>query len=292
MSLTQIIKMEEVKEFLDKNFIFPKIKVQAKLLAPPLTKNYALVGTAFDYLIRFYVQRLNENTCSEGKWICEISIEKLEDMWRKGIFVEGIFPEDHLKFLNKALHTVQRAKELEQIYLKTGVFSDELIETSLLIAKLDPIVRAGPFVISSVIKSFEHIEPEDVLDLKNLVSLLKPEFFTKRKICLLNPTFGEGSALVGGADADMIIDDTLIDIKTVKKAELKREYFRQLFGYYILSYIDKSNRSEDVEINRLGIYFSRHAYLLTISIDEILKNRSMSQIVDEFISLVKRFFNY
>lgn len=284
MSLTQVIKIKEIKEFLDENFIFPKVKVQAELLAPPLTKNYALVGTAFDYLVRFYVQRVNKSTCLEGKWICEESIEYLKEILEN--FANEFSPEDYLRFLNRAVDAFQRTKELRQVYLETGVFSDELIEASLLIAKLDPIVRAGPTVISSIIKNFDSVDPEDVLDLKNLVSLLKPEFFTKKEICLLNPTFGEGSVLVGGADADLIIDDLIIDIKTVKKAEFKREYFRQLLGYYLLSHIGL-----DIKINKLGIYFSRHGYLLTIDVKELMKDKPVRQIAEEFKSLVREIFH-
>jgi hypothetical protein len=40
----------------------------------------------------------------------------------------------------------------------------------------------------------------------------------------LNPDFGFASKLVGGADADIVLDSTLIDIKTVKAATLKPEY--------------------------------------------------------------------
>jgi hypothetical protein len=32
----------------------------------------------------------------------------------------------------------------------------------------------------------------------------------------LNPTFGDGSVLVGEADVDILMDDFIIDIRTVK----------------------------------------------------------------------------
>ena len=48
-------------------------------------------------------------------------------------------------------------------------------------------------------------------DLQAMLDLLRPEEFRATTRCVLNPTF-PASALVGGADADLIIDDTLIDI--------------------------------------------------------------------------------
>ena len=293
MSLTQVVKIKEVKDFLDENFIYPKVKIKAELLAPPLTKNYALIGTAFDYLVRFYVQRINKNTCIEGRWACEISIEKLERMGSNVFLLNDDYsPIDHLPLLNKAKQIVEKAKKLKEIYLKTGVFTDELLKISLLLAKLDSIYRAGIHVLRSLVKDFEYVDYNDILDLRNLVSLLRPEFFTKKDICILNPEFGRASDLVGGADADLIIDSTLIDIKTVKNAQLKREYFRQLLGYYMLSNMDRINGKIDLETNKLGIYFSRHAYLLTIDVEKIMKDKPIKKIVEEFRELVKSVYLY
>jgi hypothetical protein len=37
----------------------PYFKLDKPLLAPPLTSNYQLVGIAFEYLLRFYLERIN-----------------------------------------------------------------------------------------------------------------------------------------------------------------------------------------------------------------------------------------
>jgi len=34
-------------------------RLKSPILAPPLTDCYGLLGTAFDYLLRFYVEKLN-----------------------------------------------------------------------------------------------------------------------------------------------------------------------------------------------------------------------------------------
>lgn len=63
-----------------------------------------------------------------------------------------------------------------------------------------------------------------------LVRAVPREMLVARQRATLNPTFGEASALVGGADADFVIDHTLVDIKTTKYPELKREIPHQLVG--------------------------------------------------------------
>jgi hypothetical protein len=49
MSLTSFIKVKQVREKFQETFALPNFNYQTALLAPPLTENYMLVGTDFDY---------------------------------------------------------------------------------------------------------------------------------------------------------------------------------------------------------------------------------------------------
>ncbi|SHN50432.1 hypothetical protein [Desulfitobacterium chlororespirans] len=51
----------------------------------------------------------------------------------------------------------------------------------------------------------------------------------------LNPTFGEYSAIVGGADADFIADNCVVDLKTSSKLDYKGDDFAQVLGYAVNS---------------------------------------------------------
>ncbi len=73
---------------------------------------------------------------------------------------------------------------------------------------------------------------------------------------LLNPTFA-GSLDVGGADADLIVDGCLIDIKTTKQSTLDPEWLRQLAGYLLLDYHNQYH------LQAVGLYFARHGILLS-----------------------------
>src|SRR2546428_8966358 len=74
MSLTSFLKIPKVKtEFLN-TFEFESPNLSAEIKAPPQTQNYPLVGTAFDYLLRFHIERLNPNSITRD-WVAEDGVE-------------------------------------------------------------------------------------------------------------------------------------------------------------------------------------------------------------------------
>ncbi len=70
----------------------------------------------------------------------------------------------------------------------------------------------------------------------------------------LNPTF-DGSLDIGGADADMVVDGMLIDIKTTIAQKIKPDWLGQLLGYVLLDYSDHHR------INAIGLYMARQGIL-------------------------------
>lgn len=248
MSLTSFLKNKDVKERFRQEFPKPRFSVKKDLLAPPLTKRYSSIGTAFDYLLRFYVQHMNPNTISR-RWVAEMA-----------------FYND-LKLLSTGEKIVSQAKGRLQVYLKTGQMSDDLLESALLLAQLDPLFRAW--------RGYEYvgnpIDDDDVQDLRNLIDVVDSDTFKTNGLCLVNPTFGVASKIVHGADADLVIDNTLIDIKTTKNLKLLRQDFDQLIGYYILHEIaGVGELKPKPEITKVAIYFSRYAYLYVLDLEEII----------------------
>ena len=80
-----------------------------------------------------------------------------------------------------------------------------------------------------------------------------------------NPSFS-GDFLVGGADGDWFIDDTLFDckVKDTITAPWVRKTLMQLLGYLIL---DLDN---DYQAQRIGVWLPRQATVKTWTIEEIL----------------------
>ena len=103
---------------------------------------------------------------------------------------------------------------------------------------------------------------------------------------VLNPKF-EGSSDIGGADADLIVDGKLIDIKTTKKREIKADWLWQLLGYVLLDYPGR------YRINGIGLYMSRQGTLITWDLEEALRclcsgePPSIEELRDQFKELVQ-----
>ncbi|HDZ38919.1 MAG TPA: hypothetical protein ENH62_11635 [Marinobacter sp.] len=277
MSLTSFVGNKDVRERFKQEFPSPKFSVQKPLLAPPLTKHYFLVGTAFDYLLRFYLKRLNPQAV-ETRWVAENAVTVLF-MYKDGFAIHGDTGEAEVvaeptpdkadaAIFQKINAILSEAKKAYQLYLKTGEIIKPLLTSAMLLANLDIIYRTGR--LKDYVE-LDTVSDEDIKDLTNLIQIVTPKLFKAKKVCVLNPTFGEASKLVGGADADLIIDDTLIDIKTTKKLELPRKYFDQLIGYYCLYRIGGiDGLPQDCEIKNLAVYFSRHAYLHLIPVKDCI----------------------
>lgn len=102
---------------------------------------------------------------------------------------------------------------------------------------------------------------EDVL--LQAISLRKQPFFTRNQIAAIGPAF-DGSSDVGGADADLIVDGTLIDFKSSLQCKLTSLILRQLIGYWLLDY------SDCYALKRVAVYFTRYETFWAIDIFELL----------------------
>jgi hypothetical protein len=59
MSIASLVRRSEVKDLFASLIVRPTRIPPRPMVASPLTQNYRRTGTAFDYLFRFYLQRLN-----------------------------------------------------------------------------------------------------------------------------------------------------------------------------------------------------------------------------------------
>ena len=80
---------------------------------------------------------------------------------------------------------------------------------------------------------------------------------------VLNPTFA-GSLDVGGADADLIADGCLWEIKTTKKRGGEGKWLHQLLGYALLDYED------EYAIDRVGVLLPRQNTRVSWPIRELI----------------------
>lgn len=116
--------------------------------------------------------------------------------------------------------------------------------------------------------------PEVTAELTALLKVFEAaKGFDAREVCFLNPAFA-ASRDVGGADADLILDSTLIDFKVVKNMEAAFDYVLQLAGYAVLHgrggiAIDPPYKKP---FSHVGIYFARHGQLVTWKMSDIFQH--------------------
>ena len=89
----------------------------------------------------------------------------------------------------------------------------------------------------------------------------------------LNPAF-EGSYDVGGADADLIVDGALLEIKTTVRPEINLNWIRQLLGYVLLDYSDSH------QIKAIGLYMARQGILFQWELEDAIQRLSGDILAD------------
>ena len=296
MSLTSILKQKEMKAKFRKVFPVPKVKLDTHLIAPLLTKNHMVIGAAFDYLLRFHVKQIfpeaksrrliaqnaaNVIRMNSGKYALVDGEPAPVDckILRADVALAGrMFPNaksvlwtgnenPHLAkqwadAIDLADQVLDTATENRRLFARTGEVTDGLIKSCLGLARMDAVFRTGRLYDGTFVLD----ESEgDVTDMRRLLDIaVSSEYFVPEQRAILNPSFGEGSSLVGGADADLILDHTLIDIKTTINLKLTQDMYNQILGYCALSTVDGTISG----ITSMGIYFSRHALLHTMPVPD------------------------
>lgn len=279
MSLTEILSYPDVAAEFNKYIrVPPQPQAAPKMVAPPrYHDSYALVGTAFDYCLRFCIAACNRELVAEQPWVAEMAVKLMEDE------EEDLPPGLSLEQARKG---VARARELYRDFLRTKVFTRQLARAALYLAALDKAYRTGPeTVIVDYLRAPLRYEVEDCM---RLVRAVPREMITAKSRAALNPTFGEASKLVHGADADFVIDETLIDIKTTKYYQVTVTQLQQLVGYRMLLAACEeggSTVSGAPTITHGAIYFSRHAKMERFRYADIIDRL-------DFLKLSGWFINY
>ncbi len=269
---------------------FPPLRLDGDLLAQPLTGNYSVVGQAFDYLLRFHLERVNRHAITTP-WVAEAAV--------------AIGTRAGLK-LGRHLAA---AKAAYKQFLKDGLVADALLAAALKLARLDVLYRVGKLDMGLD----RDEDPRDLADLRALLVLAEqhPPFRLKHKVLALDPTFGVpgwvpqvagmppqavkarlakwgvkpkkkgyASLMIGGADVDLVLDEILVEIKTTKDLKVTPEIYYQLVSYYMLAALGGIvGLPRPYRVTRLGIYFPRFGRLVEVSAP-VLSRRFVEWFID------------
>jgi hypothetical protein len=110
-------------------------------------------------------------------------------------------------------------------------------------------------------------EPDQVADLCALSKAFyedEADLLERRVVC--NPSFS-GSPLVNGADADLVVDDCLIELKTSARVVSFADWLRQLLGYVLLDFDDVYG------IRRVAVYAARMRTHVSFDLLDIIGDR-------------------
>lgn len=269
-----------VKEFL-RECSKPKFDLKKEILTPPFSKRYRLVGSAFDYLLRFYIERMNSPECTVVyPWVAEgwtIAGGRV-DVWLGydpvGKKSEWVVSPGGIG--EKCEQILSKAKAQYSLYLRTGEITDDLIKSSIKLSQLDNIAKS-----CYVDERLGTVTKDDVRDLRQLMAIVDPAMFRARQLCVLNPRLGNMRGHIGCAD--LVIDDALLEIKTVKHLQLEKKYLDELISYYVLFRMGGFSQMKGVKgalvepkIRKLGIYYSRYAELFTLPVEAVVNERKLA----------------
>ncbi|MBQ19339.1 MAG: hypothetical protein CMD31_01160 [Flavobacteriales bacterium] len=297
MSITSILSKEKgrnhLKDWFMTNFPNPNLQntVPIKIPSNNTNGNYASeIGGALDYLIRFHIEKINPKSIIKNKLIAQKSIELMyenyvdyyldQPLTIKIIMLGEVTLPSVIEFTETLDIFVNAAEEVFSNYISgLSRIDDNLIELSLFYAKAEEFYRS-----KKIPENLFHTDEEQIKELKKIFKLcLKNKVIINKKFdYILNPEFGNASKLVGGADADLIVNDMLIDIKTTKHFTLERKDLNQILSYYILSLID----NKETTINYIGIYYARFDYLLKIKIEDYYSKDEFQILKKEFVELI------
>jgi hypothetical protein len=260
--------------------------------APPLAVvessagyRWATVGTAFDYRLRFLIKpdaALDELVALKGATI----------LW--SILRSSALPPRGYSELIQHLSTLLAS--CKPAALGGPEAEHRLAEACLLLAMYEecyrrppmpdwPLPAAGPEAgLSALLCLCREAETADVARLAEIAIERQPRLLRGAEV-VLNPTFA-GSAQIGGGDADLVVRQRLIDIKTVKEPTQRvRERVWQLTGYVLLDWDDQHHLEE------AGLYFARHGVCMWWPLQEMIdhmagESLSLTELRDGFREIV------
>lgn len=271
VSLSTFVERKDVKEYLRLNVPKPWFEVRAEIKAPPLTTSYGWTGTAFDYAMRFYLQKLNPSAKAR-RWLAEESA---------AMVVAG--RRESARTMKRVRGIIETAKDCLRSYLKSRRDAKpgrELIRAAVDLAQLDLVYRIG-------LLDLQPINEAMVEDIGNMLALVRADDFGAKRTCVLNPTFGAASELVGGADGDLFIDGTLVDIKVNKNLEMGRDIFNQLLGYFCLSCIGGVDGCRG-KVTCVAVYFARYGILHRLPVDSFVETSRLPELLKWFEATANR----
>ena len=278
MSLTTILRYgtkeyKGFRSFLSESFPKPRLKENYPLQTQLTGASPSLIGSAFDYLLRFNLEKKYRSKVISTGWVSEHAINGYfktsglmfqSSNWVEELTAKGI--KQLMSIKKRAPQKFKWCKSVHAKFLKSQPDdSNQVLKACLFLARLDNIYRRGLPTVDELRALFD-AKKDEVEELRSLARCCSLDRFDATSHIILNPRFQTD---IVTADADLVVDEMLIDVKVTKHLKLTREHFNQLIGYYLLYLIGGFRFKKKVKISKLGIYFARHDFLWVVDVEQI-----------------------
>ncbi|MBU1238073.1 hypothetical protein KJ865_00055, partial [Myxococcota bacterium] len=101
--------------------------------------------------------------------------------------------------------------------------------------------------------------------------------------CILNPTWEICGTIAPPADADLVIDNTLYDLKLRRNRKIELHFFDQIIGYALLSSISKiKGVPEMFPITHIGFIYPRYDKVVRWPTNDIIAPEHWDDVVTWF----------
>ncbi len=282
MSLTSHLKdaQSPIRQFLYEHFPSTRpivIEARTKLsdvstIRPESRLPYGTIGTAIDYRLRYYfdVTKPTELVAWQGAQLLMGKMFLVADGKVKG-YGTPLLPKELIDNFFDDLSSM--LDKIRPVGVRLDRSGEELLARyCVVLALLEEVFRAGANPRSPLLTSkhndvqslLEIVQPHWIDDLCNLSWLFHDKLEDRlTQSAILNPTF-DGSVHVGGADADLILNGYLLDIKATINPRLESSWLYQLLGYVLLDYTD------EYKMDGVGLYLARQGVLFEWDITDLL----------------------
>ena len=263
-AVSSIIPNEDLFSTLSGNEPFSS---QYKLYVPMRVKgdmSHILIELAFHYIAKVIVAAYcNDTNCNPFEnSIAERSIRNLQPKIEKSYFQE-----------------VYERYEYATMQLQNYIDGEDnstnnIIQHCFFLAKLDICYRKAA-IPSDLSQFFTPATPDEVIEIKEMALKFGKSFIPRvlrpESKIIFNPNFGFGECLIGETECDMIIDKTIIDLRTDIGTSYPRDRVTKSMVHFLLTEINRDfgNKENAFPIDNLVFYSARYGETEILSLEDI-----------------------
>lgn len=263
-AVSSIVPNEDLFSTLSDNEPFSS---QYKIYVPMRVKgdmSHILIELAFHYIAKVIVAAYcNDTNCNPFEnSIAERSIRNLQPKIEKSYFQE-----------------VYERYEYATMQLQNYIDGEDnstnnIIQHCFFLAKLDICYRKAA-IPSDLSQFFTPATPDEVIEIKEMALKFGKSFIPRvlrpESKIIFNPNFGFGECLIGETECDMIIDKTIIDLRTDIGTSYPRDRVTKSMVHFLLTEINRDfgNKENDFPIDNLVFYSARYGETEILSLEDI-----------------------